>query len=57
MLDDVMSELDEDRQSYLMQMVRDGNQVFITATHLDSFAPADLAGHHIMRIKGGKLVD
>ncbi len=57
LLDDVMSELDEDRQSYLMQMVRDGNQVFITATHLDSFAPADVAGHNIMRIKGGKLVD
>lgn len=56
LLDDVMSELDESRQSYLMKMVRDGSQVLITATHLDSFADQDIKGHNVLRIKGGTVL-
>lgn len=56
LLDDVMSELDDDRQSYLMKMVKDSNQVLITATHLDSFPPEALEGRNVIRIKNGRLV-
>jgi len=57
LLDDVMSELDEDRQVYLMKMVRDNSQVLITATHLDSFTPADLKDRTVIHIKNGSIVD
>jgi DNA replication and repair protein RecF len=57
LLDDVMSELDEDRQAYLMNMVKTGSQVLITATHLDSFASQDIGKHTVLRIKSGSVVD
>ncbi len=57
LLDDVMSELDEDRQAYLMAMVKGSSQVLITATHLESFASEDLRGHNVIRINNGEVVD
>ena len=56
LLDDVMSELDDDRQTYLMKMIREGNQVLITTTHLEAFTPNDIERGTIIRIKDGKIV-
>lgn len=57
LLDDVMSELDDDRQSYLMQMIRENSQVLITATHLEAFGADELNGSTVIRIKNGNIVD
>ena len=55
LLDDVMSELDEARRRYLMGVIDRDQQVIITATHLDSFAPFFLEQATVSRIEGGRI--
>ncbi len=55
LLDDVMSELDEARRQYLMDVIDRDQQVIITTTHLDSFAPSFLEQATVSRIEGGRI--
>jgi DNA replication and repair protein RecF len=55
LLDDVMSELDEQRRRYLMDAIKREQQVIITATGLDSFAPAFLEQATVWRIHQGRI--
>jgi DNA replication and repair protein RecF len=57
LLDDVMSELDDDRRSFLVETIRSGTQVFITATTRDSIADQHIGDCKVIRIKDGKLID
>jgi DNA replication and repair protein RecF len=55
LLDDVMSELDEERRQYLMNSVHGDQQVIITTTDLDSFAPAFLRQATVWRVQEGMI--
>jgi DNA replication and repair protein RecF len=55
LLDDVMSELDEERRQYLMDAVHGDQQVIITTTHLDSFAPQFLRQATVWRVQEGRI--
>jgi len=55
LLDDVMSELDEERRQYLMDAVHGDQQAIITTTDLDSFAPAFLRQATVWRIQEGRI--
>lgn len=56
LLDDVMSELDNERRSFLLGLVQNGTQVFITATSRDTLTEDELAGCKVMRVKDGRIV-
>jgi DNA replication and repair protein RecF len=55
LLDDVMSELDEERRRYLMDVINGEQQVIITSTDLDPFAPPFLKQATVWRIDGGRV--
>jgi DNA replication and repair protein RecF len=55
LLDDVMSELDEERRQYLMNSVHGDQQAIITTTDLDSFAPAFLRQATVWRVQEGMI--
>jgi DNA replication and repair protein RecF len=55
LLDDVMSELDEERRQYLMDAIDREQQVIITATDLRSFIPSFLEQATVWRIQGGRI--
>ncbi len=55
LLDDVMSELDEERRRYLMDAINKEQQVIITTTDLSSFTPPFLEQATVWRIQGGIL--
>jgi DNA replication and repair protein RecF len=55
LLDDVMSELDEDRRRYLMDSIHGDQQVIITTTDLDSFAPSFVSQAAVWRIYNGRV--
>lgn len=57
LLDDVMSELDDDRRNYLVDTVQDGTQVLVTATSKDHFTDEDLEGCKVLRVEGGTVID
>ncbi len=52
LLDDVLSELDERRQAFVLGRI-DGGQVFITTCDQGDFSPAA----QVMRISGGRILD
>ena len=54
LLDDVLSELDNERQIYLMNMLGD-NQMFITTTDITDKVKENLPEGKIFYIKGGKI--
>lgn len=56
LLDDVMSELDLNRQEYLIKTL-ENNQIFITATELSNDIIARLKGVNIIFIKNGKVIE
>jgi DNA replication and repair protein RecF len=56
LLDDVMSELDEDRRGYLLDSVHGDQQVIITTTDLDPFAAAFLDEAAVWRVQDGRIV-
>jgi DNA replication and repair protein RecF len=55
LLDDVMSELDEERRRYLMDSVHGDQQVIITTTDLDSFAPRFVKQAAVWAVEGGRI--
>ena len=55
LLDDVLAELDPNRQRLLMERVSNGMQTFVTTTHLDGFRDEWLEGAQIVNVHGGSL--
>lgn len=51
LLDDVMSELDEDRRNKLLDLIQDKTQIFITTTNLDYFNKEFLEIANVIRLK------
>lgn len=55
LLDDVLSELDSNRKTYLLESIKD-TQTMITCTGLDEFIDQHLPIHRMFQIKAGKIV-
>jgi len=55
LLDDVMSELDDARRGYLMQMVNGAQQAILTTTDLKAYSAEFLAGTTLLRVKEGRI--
>jgi DNA replication and repair protein RecF len=55
LLDDVMSELDEERRQYLMDAVHGDQQAIITTTDLNSFAPRFVKQAAVWTIYDGRV--
>jgi DNA replication and repair protein RecF len=55
LLDDVMSELDQERRQYLMDAIHGDQQVFTTTTDLESFAPSFLGQAAVWRVQEGRI--
>jgi len=55
LLDDVMSELDEERRQYLMDAINTEQQAIITACDFSPFAPSFLDEASLCRIRGGRI--
>ena len=55
LLDDVFSELDASRREYLLQQVRQHQQVFLTATDLTGFPSEIVTQAHIYRVSDGAI--
>lgn len=56
LLDDVMSELDYDRQKYLINSIKD-IQIFLTTTELTKDVLMDLPKGYIIKIKDGSVLE
>jgi DNA replication and repair protein RecF len=54
LLDDVLSELDRERQNYLLHIIRD-TQTFITCTGLDEFVMNHFEADHIFHVVRGGI--
>ncbi len=59
LLDDVMAELDQGRQRYLLEQITPDQQVVMTTTHLDSswcdlFLEPDVE-HHVLKVSEGHI--
>ena len=52
LLDDVLSELDRDRQNYLLQSIK-GTQTLITCTGLDEFVENNFVADRTFHVKEG----
>ena len=55
LLDDVFSELDASRREYLLQQVRQHQQVFLTSTDLTGFPAEIVMQAHIYRVENGVI--
>lgn len=56
LLDDVLAELDPQRQNQLLETIQDRFQTLITTTHLQSFDAGWLKSSQILTIERGKIV-
>lgn len=56
LLDDVLSELDQDRQKQLLDSIDKKTQTFITATDIDSMNEDLVSEASIFRVQAGKIV-
>lgn len=56
LLDDVLAELDLNRQNQLLDAIQDRFQTLITTTHLGSFDTQWLKSSQILTVKAGKLL-
>ena len=56
LLDDVLSELDDDRQTHLLKSIQDKVQTFLTTTSLDGVKKELLNDPRIFRVSNGKIV-
>ena len=54
LLDDVLSELDRDRQNYLLQSIK-GTQTLITCTGLDEFVENNFVADRTFHVKDGRI--
>lgn len=57
LLDDVLAELDLNRQGLLMSLVDDNMQTLITTTHVDGFKPEWLEGAQFIDVIEGRLTE
>jgi DNA replication and repair protein RecF len=55
LLDDVLAELDLNRQGLLMSLVDDKMQTLITTTHVDGFKPEWLRGALFLKVENGSI--
>ncbi|MDI6689968.1 MAG: DNA replication/repair protein RecF [Actinomycetota bacterium] len=55
LLDDALSELDEKRRTFLMEMIEEDAQTIITSTNPVYFAPQHLKDANLFRIEGGQV--
>jgi DNA replication and repair protein RecF len=56
LLDDVLAELDLNRQNQLLEAIQDRFQTIITTTHLGAFGSEWIRSSQILTVKGGKIV-
>jgi DNA replication and repair protein RecF len=56
LLDDVLSELDAGRRHHLLESIASYQQVIITTTDLDRFAPDFLAGAALFQVSEGRIM-
>ena len=56
LLDDVLAELDSNRQNYLLDAIDDGIQMVITSVDTLAFAPEFLENVDIIKIKEGRII-
>ncbi|API88307.1 DNA replication/repair protein RecF [Marinilactibacillus sp. 15R] len=56
LLDDVLSELDDDRQTHLLKSIQDKVQTFLTTTSLDGVKKELLNDPRIFKVSNGKIV-
>jgi DNA replication and repair protein RecF len=54
LLDDVLSELDRDRQNYLLKSIK-GTQTLITCTGLDEFVENNFVADRTFHVKEGNI--
>lgn len=57
LLDDVLAELDLNRQNQLLEAIQDRFQTIITTTHLGAFGHQWMTSSQILAVRGGQLVD
>ena len=57
LLDDVLAELDLNRQNQLLDAIADRFQTLITTTHLGSFDAQWLKASQILTVKAGQLAE
>ncbi len=57
LLDDVLAELDPQRQNFLLETIQSNFQTLITATHLNSFDAHWLKESQILSVESGKITD
>lgn len=55
LLDDVLSELDDDRQTHLLKAIQDKVQTFLTTTSLDGVKKELLDNPRIFKVHGGQI--
>ena len=55
LLDDVLSELDSARRHHILESISSYEQVIVTATDLDRFAPSFLAQASLFEVTAGKI--
>lgn len=55
LLDDVLAELDPQRQNQLLEVIGDRTQSIITTTHIDAFDAGWLKASQILTVKAGQL--
>lgn len=55
LLDDVLSELDRQRGQFLLEAISQAQQVLVTTTTLEGFAPAFLAQAQLWRVREGTV--
>ena len=56
LLDDVLSELDKNRQNYLLESIKD-IQTLITCTGLDDFVNHQFTVNHILKVENGHVME
>lgn len=56
LLDDVLAELDLNRQNKLLETIQDRFQTLITTTHLGSFDAQWLQSSQIFTVKAGQII-
>lgn len=57
LLDDVLAELDPNRQNQLLEAIQDRFQTLITTTHLHSFDSGWLKSSQILSVEAGEIRD
>ena len=57
LLDDVLSELDDYRQSHLLHTIQGRVQTFVTTTSVEGIDHATLKEAEIFRVASGKVID